>query len=216
MAFVREFDLRPIPNSGCCWHKADVNCVQISADGTLIASAGDDGRILVSDTASGDILYRLKHREIKINCIFWLQSSFHPQLVGGCSNGSIIIWELYPKGRYKAEVRQDFGLEVEMLEYDFTSDKMLVGFHDAVAFCKLQSNEGVCIGEDRIFNFDTEVGGIGILASGNRCVATLSREKSIAFLTSQTNTLTLDTKISVDYIPFVFMLVSLSFLTCIL
>jgi hypothetical protein len=199
MSFVREFDPRPVPNTACCWHKGDINCVQISTDGFLIASAGerfhdhssgpnllisltglgDDGRILVSDTTSGNILYKLEYKNAKINAIIWLQSVLYPQLAGGCSDGTIIVWKLIPGQRPEMKIHRTFIFEVEMLEYDFASDSVLVAFRDALGMCSLQLSEKSDMPENAIYKFDTEIGGIGILASGTKCIATLPGEKSM-------------------------------------
>ncbi|PVF91646.1 hypothetical protein CPB86DRAFT_719073 [Serendipita vermifera] len=175
-----SLDPRPIPNNARHWHRHNVNCVKISLDGTLIASAGNDGRVLVSDIASGNLLHEIVYKmAVRINCVVWLRTHRYRRLAAGCSDGSIFTYSLGPKWRCRMKLYRKFSEEVEMLEYDAMSERALVAFRDALSICKFQSTEQHGIPEPNILTLDSEVGGIGFVASGARCLATLPQENSM-------------------------------------
>jgi hypothetical protein len=106
-----------------------------------------------------------------------------------------------------------------MLEYDPILERVLIAFRGGLGLCSLRSKNGNDISEPTIYSFDSEVGGIGFVASGARCLATQPQESSMLVMfpnhlwitqlyfsvvfVLHNDILSLESKISVPYIPFV-------------
>jgi WD40 repeat protein len=189
---------RAVPSTPCCWHTRDVNCVKISSDGTLLGSAGmethisvikgtnpvlgNDGRVLVSDLSDGSLLHELVHPGANVNALAWLRSESYRRLACGCSNGMVVIWDFSLKGSCKKTIYRQFGDEVDMLDYDTVSNRLLVALSNSVTICDLCLTKLEPMGGNGTYQCESGIGGIGFVASGSRCIVTLPKERKMCEL----------------------------------
>jgi WD40 repeat protein/serine/threonine protein kinase len=73
-------------------HPARVEAVALSADGTVVASCGDDPTVAVWDTATGRLLHRLAGHESPVRSI--AVSPDGTMLVSAAEDGAVIVWDL--------------------------------------------------------------------------------------------------------------------------
>ncbi len=74
-------------------HKGSVHCVAWSSDGKLIASGGDDFKVLVWDAKTGVLVKRplIRHRGC-VTCVAFGQGKKH--LVSASKDATIVVWKL--------------------------------------------------------------------------------------------------------------------------
>ncbi|PVF93909.1 hypothetical protein CPB86DRAFT_72722 [Serendipita vermifera] len=178
----RQITQRPIPKIPHYWHKRGINNVKISPDGTLIASASEHRRVLVSDASSGDVLYELHHVEC-VHALCWLRPGPRWCLASGCKYGNVTFFTFGKEGQVVRETYRQFSDLVRMLEFDRVFDRLLVCLTDSITICNL-GLEDPASGDNRDMTYvcTSEIGGVGFLTGGNRCVLTVPKESKMEFL----------------------------------
>ncbi|KAG9055262.1 hypothetical protein FS842_002690 [Serendipita sp. 407] len=193
---------RPLPTSACCWHRRDVNCVKISSSGRFVASAADDYRVLISDLVTGRLLYELAHDEACINSLMWLHQQVpHLRLVTGSGNGSVTIWTLHPNGGCTQTILIRLKEEIDHLEYDVATDKLLLAFGSFLMVTPSQTPLDTIKAEHNPLDCSEQIGGAAFLASGTKCLVTLPDRHAIVVLRINGTTLSVEKTISLSYTP---------------
>ncbi|KAI5983196.1 WD40-repeat-containing domain protein [Pisolithus albus] len=75
-------------------HRAPINCLTFTEDGTHIASGGDDGHVVVWVVEDGNLRRRLKPKQGPIIALKWLRDDSRDicYLMSTGANGTLVIW----------------------------------------------------------------------------------------------------------------------------
>jgi WD40 repeat protein len=174
-----------LPGNG---HKGDINCVKITSDGALVASAGKpvpkivnikayihsgmDRRIIISDLRNGSLLFELPLPAQCANALAWLGEGANGRhLAAGCDDGSLIVWSLSRDHRHSCRLVQKYPSEVVLLQYDLAANLMLAAFDHFCILFDLEGENDPQYDADTSFDCRSDIGGIGFLNSGSSCIA---------------------------------------------
>lgn len=72
-------------------HSGRVLGIARSPDGTRLASAGADGKVLVWDAVSGEVLLTFEGHRLAVNCVAFSKDG--SQIVSGAAGSTVIVWD---------------------------------------------------------------------------------------------------------------------------
>ncbi|PPQ86023.1 hypothetical protein CVT26_013894 [Gymnopilus dilepis] len=75
-------------------HKGLITALSFSPSGNLLASASNDGKLLVFATTSGDLVDCIEMRQRAFSCIVWLSDT---RIIVGISTGTILVFDTLEK-----------------------------------------------------------------------------------------------------------------------
>lgn len=138
----------------------------------------------MSRLSTGRIEYDLPTGMRVPNSLAWLGNTAQGRrLAVGCNEGSIIIWLLNSKGRYKEKRLTDFNEEIILLDYERSTEQLLIIFYRSIALLNTHQDMTVGVVSYNKMECDDDIGGAGFLGtdcgSGSRCLVTLRRKRQL-------------------------------------
>jgi hypothetical protein len=138
----------------------------------------------VSRLSTGKVEYDLPTGMRVPNSLVWLGNTAQGRrLAVGCNEGSIIIWSLNSNGHYKEKHLTDFHEEIVLLDYERSSEQLLVIFYRSIALLNTRDDPSVDVASCRKMEYDDDIGGAGFLGTdysgGSRCVVTLRKKRQL-------------------------------------
>jgi len=107
-------------------HTGNVNSLDISLDGKLLISAGDDKKAIIWNIASGKVLHELNGHNWKVNVAkFSFRGGY---AVTGTNDGFVYIWEI-EKGQI-VKAFKNVGSNVRDIDFSNDLEKIIVASHD--------------------------------------------------------------------------------------
>jgi WD40 repeat protein len=101
-----------------------VNAVAFSANGRLIASAGEDGKLVLWDAATGSLLQTLEGQHAPLRSLAFNRNG--SLLAGGAADGKVLVWDMATR-----KIAQDFAASatsVNAMAFDGAGkDQLFVG-----------------------------------------------------------------------------------------
>jgi hypothetical protein len=107
------------------------------------------------------------------------------QLVAGCADGTLIIWTIASSRSARVVYSREYHSEITMIVYDVTFEHILVTFQSSLALCtmamvKFEPAEEKCNPQ---YDCTSDVGGVGFLEAGTKCLITLPCKRKMSVQT---------------------------------
>jgi WD40 repeat protein len=99
MRAIVEPEVRSEPRTRLAGHTGAVHALAVSADGRLLASAGDDRMVILWDWSRGRPVARLPHPAEAHAVAFVPATGEGYQVLTGCADGKVRRWRVSPSGR---------------------------------------------------------------------------------------------------------------------
>jgi len=109
-------------------HTESVNSIDLSSNGSLLASGSDDNTIIIWDANTGEIIYRLAEHDASVTTVAF--NATNTQLASGSEDTNMIIWNVND-GSVRERV-EGGPTTINHVEFSPRGQNIVVAFEDAL------------------------------------------------------------------------------------